>query len=149
MPKTIFKQNDLQALDSRLARLTPASARRFGKMTPAQMICHMKDALEIAMGVAPARAKKSFMSNPLLRRLIIYYVPWPKGKAETLPEFLATKPADWHADLERLRALLRSASQRGPAAHWAPHPAFGDLSGQDYGVLIYRHFDHHLGQFSV
>lgn len=149
MPKSIFHPEDLSALESRLARLTPNSTRKFGKMTPAQMICHLKDSLDIGTGAVPARAKKSFMANPIVRHLIIYYLPWPKGKAETLPEFLATKPAAWDVDVQRLRDTLRAASARGPNAHWPPHPIFGDLSGKAYGTLIYKHFDHHLGQFSV
>jgi len=28
-----------------------------------------------------------------------------------------------------------------------PHPLFGNMSREDWGRLIYRHFDHHLRQF--
>jgi hypothetical protein len=48
-----------------------------------------------------------------------------------------------------LRHLLHAAAARGAAAEWATHPAFGAISGKDYGTLIYRHFDHHLRQFGV
>lgn len=149
MPKSIFHPEDLSALESRLARLTPNSARTFGKMTPAQMICHLNDSLDIAMGAVNVPAKKSIMWNSVVRYLVIYHLPWPKGKVETLPEFLATKPVDWNADVQRLRDKLRAASARGPNAHWPPHPAFGNLSGKAYGALIHKHFDHHLGQFNV
>jgi hypothetical protein len=149
MARSIFKPKDLQEIDSRLAALNPSARPLFGKMNPARMICHMTDALQVATGAVPARPKKTFMANPIVRRIIIYHLPWPKGKAETIPEMLITKPADWDADLSRLRELLEAAGARGAAAKWATHPAFGDISGKDYGTLIYRHFDHHLGQFGV
>jgi len=32
---------------------------------------------------------------------------------------------------------------------WPEHPAFGALSRRAWGVLIYRHMDHHLRQFDA
>jgi len=149
MARSVFKQQDRQEIDSRLAALNPSAPALFGKMNPARMICHMIDALEVATGARPARPKKTFLANPLLRRFVIYYLPWPKGKAETVPEMLITKPTDWDADLARVRDLLQAAAARGASVEWPPHPAFGKISGKDYGTLIYRHFDHHLRQFGV
>ena len=34
-------------------------------------------------------------------------------------------------------------------AKMGEHPAFGDISYDDYGVLIAKHTDHHLRQFGV
>lgn len=149
MSKSIFNPEDWQVLDARLARLRPDSRARFGKFTAPRMVCHLTDALEIATGVVPARTRKTIMSNRLVRWLIIYVIPWPKGKAQTTSEFLKTQPASWDADLTRLRAMLKSVAERGADQNWAPHPAFGDLSGKDYGALIHRHFHHHLDQFGA
>jgi hypothetical protein len=147
--RTIFNEKDRQSIHERLARLDPAARPRFGRMTPGAMICHMKDAVEVAIGVAPSKIIPSRLSNPVLRRIAIYYMPWPKGKVQTAPEMLKTKPEEWAADLARLRALLDVAAERGPDGDWAVHPAFGNISGKDYGVLLYRHFDHHLVQFGA
>jgi hypothetical protein len=149
MPKSIFRERDRQSIDERLAALDPTARPRFGVMTPADMICHLKDAIEVATGAAPCKRKKRALNHPLLRWLAIYYMPWPKGKVKTAPEMLITKPANWAADLQRLRDLLSATAARGASASWAPHPAFGDISGSDYGVLLFRHFDHHLGQFGA
>lgn len=149
MARGIFNAMDRQSIDNRLAGLDPAARPQFGRMTPAAMICHMKDALEVATGAAPARIIPSKLSNPLLRHIVIYYMPWPKGKVQTAPEMLKTRPEDWTGDLARLRATLNAAVERGPDGDWAVHPAFGNISGKDYGVLIYRHFDHHLRQFGA
>jgi hypothetical protein len=149
MARTIFNQGDAQELDTRLTKLRPDSQPQFGKMTAPEMVCHMKDSLEVATGVAPASSKDSIMSNPFVRWFIIYHLPWPKAKAQTVPEMLKTKPAEWESDLLQLRRLLHTTASRGASATWARHPAFGEISGRDYGTLIFRHFDHHLGQFGV
>ena len=149
MARSIFRERDRQAIDQRLAALDPTARPRFGVMTPADMICHLKDSIEVATGVTPCKRKHTALANPVLRRLAIYYMPWPKGKVKTAPEMLITRPAEWAADLQRLRDLLSATAARGASASWASHPAFGDISGRDYGVLFYRHFDHHLGQFGA
>ena len=149
MAKTIFNARDREALCERISRLRPDSARRWGKMTAPQMICHLNDSLEIATGRVPAQRVRTPLANPLLRWLIIYVVPWPKGRARTVPEMLATTPGNWDADVARLIAQLQAAGARGPRGEWAPHPGFGALSGKDYGVLIRRHFSYHLTQFGV
>jgi len=149
MARTIFERQALADLHDRLSRLTPQSERRWGRMTAPRMICHLQDSLEIALAKRPASAKKNGMDNPIVRWLVIYVVPWPKGKAQTVPEMLSTQPAEWSEDVARLRELLDSASKQGPGGRWGRHPAFGDLSGTQYGHLIYRHFNHHLTQFGV
>ena len=149
MPKTIYNPNARQEIIDRLNRLRPDSPRTFGKLTPDAMMCHMEDAVRVSTGEVPAGPRKTFLSNPIVRRFAIYWMPWPKGKVKTIPEMLATKPVDFNRDRERLIELVRQAGARGPNASWAVHPAFGDISGKDYGVLLYRHFDHHLRQFGV
>lgn len=149
MAATIFNAGDRARLDARIGRLAPDNRAQFGVMTPATMVCHLIDSLQVATGAVPAGAKHTFMANPVVRWLIIYLMPWPKAKAKTVPEMLRTKPSAWDADIARLRRELAAAAERGPHGQWAAHPAFGKLRGKDYGCLIHKHFDHHLGQFGV
>jgi len=76
-------------------------------------------------------------------------VPWPKGKGKSPPEFLATRPTTWQADDSRLRDLIARFSDRGPAAKWPASRVFGHISGRSWGVMLYKHLDHHLRQFGV
>lgn len=45
--------------------------------------------------------------------------------------------------------LLERFAARPPDATWPLHPAFGTLSRRAWGVLGYRHVDHHFRQFGV
>ncbi|MBI4752366.1 MAG: DUF1569 domain-containing protein [Acidobacteria bacterium] len=43
--------------------------------------------------------------------------------------------------------LFEVFRQRGPAGQWSLHPAFGRLTGTEWGILAARHMNHHLRQF--
>jgi hypothetical protein len=81
--------------------------------------------------------------------VLVYWLPWPKGKIPTAPEMRATKPVAWESDLQALHGLVDRFAELRPQGEWAEHPAFGRLSGKEWGVLCYLHLDHHLRQFGV
>ena len=149
MPKTIFDATSRRSLLYRISHVRPDIQRRWGTMTPNQMICHLEDSLRCATGVTPTTPRKTIMSNRLFRWIIIHVLPWPKGKAKTVKEMLATTPGEFEDDRRRLQEMLEKAASLTANGGWSPHPAFGDLSGRDYGVLIHRHVDYHLRQFGV
>lgn len=149
MPKTIFEATSRARLIERIGRLRPDSPRGWGTMTAARMMCHLEDSLRCATALTPAKQRKTLMANRVVRWLIIYLMPWPKGRARTVKEMLATTPGEFEADRRRLVQLLETAAAQTAGGTWAPHPAFGNLAGRDYGVLIHRHFDYHLRQFGV
>jgi len=149
MKRSLFDVGSYEEIDARLARLERTAQARFGTMNPSAMVCHLIDALEIALGITPTQPRRSWLPKPLVRWLVIHAVPWPKGKAKTVPEMLRTQPSEWDTDIARLRSLLKDAAERGAAGLWSPDPAFGRISGRDYGYFLYKHFDHHLQQFGV
>jgi hypothetical protein len=55
--KTIFNEADRLALLARLRALEPGSTRQWGKMNPAQMLCHCAIALETGTGDRPMKQK--------------------------------------------------------------------------------------------
>jgi uncharacterized protein DUF1569 len=146
--KTIWDAAATREIDDRIARLRWDSPAGWGSFTAPKMVCHLADSLKMALGVLPVQPKKMPLRYPPLKQLVIYLAPFPKS-APTAPELLARQPADWSADVGDLRSLLDRVTARGAAAHWVDHPAFGRLSPRAWGVLIYRHMDHHLRQFGV
>jgi hypothetical protein len=111
------------------------------------MVCHLSDQLRVALGDLPARPRGSLLSRTLFRWLIIHTrVQAPPGKVKTLPEMLTTAPGEWPADLTRCESLLERVAT---ATILSPHPAFGALARTEWGVLTWKHFDHHLRQFGV
>ena len=112
------------------------------------MVCHLADSLKMAMGDLPVAPKQLPIRYPPLKQFIIYVAPFPKS-APTAPELLAREPREW-AQRRRGRAGAAGARGVGPDHDaWPEHPAFGKLSKRAWGVLIYRHMDHHLRQFGA
>jgi hypothetical protein len=61
----------------------------------------------------------------------------------------SSRPGEWEGDVAALRELLDRFATRPAGGTWAPHPAFGPLSGREWGRLCHRHTDYHLRQFGV
>ena len=146
--KTAWNDGDYRALCGRLERLEAGASPRWGRMNAPQMICHCTDALRMVSGALPTASKKVPIRFTPLKQLIIYWLPFPRG-VPTAPELLARQPLEWQGEMQALRQELAAVVERGPSGPFVPHPAFGRLTPRAWGVLIYRHLDHHLRQFGV
>jgi hypothetical protein len=47
--KTLANAEEKQEIVRRLGTITPASQRRWGKMTVAEMVCHLNDAFRVSI----------------------------------------------------------------------------------------------------
>lgn len=146
--KTIWDPSCRAELFSRLAGLTLDCHPLWGSMNPSHMLAHCADPMRSAMGELAVAAKPGPFRKPVLRYLIIYWLPWPKG-VPTAPEFLHPEPGAFDQNLSNLCQTIERFAQRGDRGPFEEHPAFGRLSGKDWGRLTYRHLDHHLRQFGL
>jgi hypothetical protein len=146
--KSVFNGPDHRSLQDRVQRLKPDRKPQWGTMSAAQMVAHLCDSLRMASGELEVAPKKLPLRYSPLKELVLYILPIPKG-APTAPELISRKPRDWTEEVADLRDQLNGIVQRGGEALSPEHPAFGSLSTRQWGVLIYRHMDHHLRQFGV
>lgn len=134
---------------SRLRALTPDSARRWGRMTAPQMVTHLTDQMTHTLGDVPCTPVPSVLRLPPAKYLAIYVIPWPRGRITGPPDAFVTQPGEWEADRTRLVDLVDRFVALGPEGAWPRHALFGPMSGRDWGVFCYKHFNHHLTQFGV
>lgn len=145
--KSVWDAGTRKELLDRFARLTPQHKPLWGKMNAGQMVAHCAGPLRAAMGEMKVTEKWTPFRIGLLRYLVIYKMPWPKG-APTAPEFIHQGVEDLDSNRRQLaEALERFAAQRHNGLR--PHAAFGPLSEKDWGCLTWRHLDHHLTQFGL
>ena len=136
----------------RIEALTPRSERRWGRMTPHQMVCHLSDACRAALGERRVPVIGTLWERTVIRWLAIHTnVKWPQG-VRTVPEadqeLGGTRPTEFARDVDELRGLIQRFS--GPEAQLSGyHPLFGALSAAEWGRFSYRHADHHLRQFGA
>jgi hypothetical protein len=113
------------------------------------MLQHLHLSMRMTIGElqVPSANKRVFQMFPL-KHLILYVVPFPKG-APTAPKL---KPAV-ASSLEKERAAVLDLLERigtGSREGAGPdHPLFGPLTWREWGVVTYKHADHHLKQFGA
>lgn len=147
---TLFDRDTRTALVARLDRLKgDSSTRQWGRMTSAQMVAHCNAALRMALGDLAVPPRKMFLAHKVVRYLVIHLLPIPKN-LPTARE-LQSDPAavDFEAERAAMKELLDRFGRCEPGGTWPVHPAFGDLSGKEWGVQQYGHIDHHFKQFGI
>lgn len=146
--KSLFQPSDRDEVLGRIAALQPECAREWGKMDPAQMLCHCALALETATGDRPMKQKllgKILM--PFIRSTVLGERPFGKN-GPTDPTFVVSEARDFGRERARLIDLINRFVERGEtAAAKETHAFFGKMTGREWGELMYKHLDHHLRQF--
>lgn len=149
---TLLDARDRDHILRRLEALRPDSARQWGRMSCAQMICHVSDELRLSLGDLSAQPTGGLLARTLVRFVALYTpVRTPKGVVSA-PEFDqekgGTPPSDFARDRQSLVTLVdrfaRSTQPRPPA-----HPFFGSLTLAEWGRFHFKHMDHHLRQFGA
>lgn len=150
--KSLENPQCLSELLCRLEQIGPDTPRRWGKMTAAQMICHLSDCFLAVMGDKPMEIPQGFSLSALMKWVPLYMpMKWPHG-VPTRPEFDqlgggGTPPAQFEADMRCLHDSMKRFAARPRAFHFRPHPMFKQMSERDWMRWGYLHVDHHLRQF--
>jgi hypothetical protein len=134
-------------IETRLETLRPDAQRKWGTMTPDQMLWHVNQFLAFALGEGSAEPQKSPMPAPLMR-FMIAYMPWPKG-APTHKSAVANTQHDFEAERARCKELIDRFVNRPIDGQWPVDPAFGNVTGKFASRVQARHLDHHLRQFDA
>jgi hypothetical protein len=156
--KSLLHESDRETLRRRFGALRPDTTPRWGKFTAPQMAAHLIQSMRVMLGEVPMPAEPTpwIVRNPPLKHLLIYVLPFPKG-LPTSPVLLeraahageAADAAGWQEEIRAFGEALDAIAARDPAAPWPTHAAFGPLSGREWGVLQFRHLDHHFRQFGL
>jgi hypothetical protein len=147
--RTIFRDRDRTRLHHRIDTLTPESPRRWGRMTPHEMLCHLTDAVESAFDAESETPGTGALSRQPLKWLVLNLLPWPKGKMASPPRLTRRRPGSWELGRAALHDALERLAARDPRAHWPASDVFGTLSRAEWGALLHTHVDHHLRQFGA
>ena len=141
-------------IQHRLRRLSSESPRQWGKMTTAQMVCHLADAYQAHMGQRQVTDASSLFNRTILKSVALYApLPWPKGRIATVPEVDplrdGTSPSAFGDDVGRLERSLAEFVEAASERRCGGHPLFGPLSSKQWLRFGYLHADHHLRQFGM
>ena len=147
---SLFDAADRQSVLGRLAHFRPGAERQWGKMAAAQMMAHCTAALEVATG--DRRRKQALVGKifaPFVRSSLLGEKPFSRG-SPTDPSFIVTEEKDFETEKRRLTGIVNRFCDLGPEkASVQIHSFLGRLNGEEWGVMMYKHLDHHLRQFGA
>ena len=132
----------------RLKTLGPDAAQRWGKMSVSQMLWHVNEAMEGALGRIQAEPMKVPLPRPLLKFLVLNF-PWGKG-APTLKRWVPQSDNyDFASEQARCLRLVGELASKRLEDAWPDSPTLGRMRGSDVSRLHAKHLNHHLTQFGV
>ena len=150
MKKNLLKEEASDSIITRVKNLSAAHQPQWGGMTASEMLLHCnscnRQILEESRG-----DKKTTIKQYLLRVLALYIAPnFKKNIKGELTH--VTKGKANASDFEELRNKFILLIGKFPANDHPltlSHPAFGNISTNEWGIAAYKHMDHHLRQFGV
>lgn len=148
--KTLFQPEAVVDVVSRVDTLQPATQRLWGKMDVAQMMAHCSAALDMASGrLNPPRSLIGRLIGRFVRPIYSNDKPFSQNNP-TDPKLVVSDQRDFARERDQLKIKIRQFHEGGEAkCTQHPHPFFGSLTPQEWGIGMYKHLDHHLRQFGA
>ena len=144
--KSIFDPQTKDELKNRIQKLTVESERQWGKMDVAQMLWHCQYPLKLAIKNENKGNGKMLMK--LFKRSLYSEKSFKKG-LPTAKFLVATEAKDFTKEKNKILDLIDKTHELKTRTEWNPHPLFGKFTPEQWGILEYKHLDHHLRQFGV
>ena len=152
MAKEALTRDTLELHTGRINRLTPDTPRKFGTLSPTDMLRHLRFSTEMSTGEQEAED----LSKPFARALvwILFFnilTTWPGGKIKG-PDFV-TPTAE--KDFDEEKQLLLTAMGRfvdkleSDPSEKHVNPGLGRLTMRQWSHLHGIHNHHHYRQFGI
>lgn len=148
MIRSIFEPEVYAEVKQRLDAITEDSERKWGKMTPAQMMHHCQAPLNIMLSKNDYGLKPNWFAKVLFKKSLYNDKLWRKN----LPTARAMKEVDdrnFETEKANLKSLIEEVGENLDKQNWGKHPAFGHFTDEQWGRMQYKHLDHHFRQFGV
>jgi hypothetical protein len=151
--RSLANSNEARLLIDRLQHVTPRSRRRWGRMSAAEMVCHLAEAYRHTMGELPPSPVDTFFSRNVFKPIALWApIPWPPGyptRPEVDPQRAGRKPADFLRDRDQVQTQMHRFIDAVHRGTMAKHAIFGPMSPREWLRWGWLHADHHLRQFSA
>jgi Protein of unknown function (DUF1569) len=149
--KNLYEPSVADEIKLRLMRLGPESERQWGRMSAAQAVAHCAASMEWAVGdrVPPRMFLMRLMGRVIKFKVIGDDAPLHRN-SPTSKALVVHEDRNLSIERERLVALIDRFVAAGPAGCTTnAHSFFGRMKPNEWAILMYKHLDHHLRQFSA
>jgi Protein of unknown function (DUF1569) len=145
---SLFDSAAQEKILERLNALPATAVRQWGKMDAAQMLAHCTSALEVGTGDRPRKqALIGRIFAPFVKSSLLGEKAFGKN-SPTDPTFVVSDARDFTREKQRLIDIVARFCKGGVSeAAKHTHSFLGKITGDEWGVMMYKHLDHHLRQF--
>lgn len=149
--KNLFEAATATEMKERIGRLQQHSERQWGTMNAAQAVAHCSAGIELALGDSlPPRLILGRIIGRIVKPMALGDDKPMRRNSPTVKGMVVTGNRDLAIERPRLCGLVdRFAAAGPPGCTTHPHSFFGQLTPQEWAILMYKHLDHHLRQFGV
>lgn len=147
----LFIEADKNEIINRIDELHPNSKPMWGKMSVAQMLAHCVHPIKVALGehklghslIGKLIGKR--FKNKMMQDDYVFQRNLPTPKT-----FRVLNEPDFYESQQALKEIIQRVYDTDKnAITQRPHPFFGKMTVDEWGILGYKHLDHHLRQFDV
>lgn len=146
----IFIEADKNDIINRIDELHPDSKPLWGKMNVSQMLAHCVVPAKISVGDIKGRRNLfGILFGRMAKKRMVNEAPF-KRNLPTDPSFVIKHTPDFYKNQQELKELTERLYNINKAElEQRKHPFFGKMTIDEWGILSYKHLDHHLRQFGV
>jgi len=138
--------------ERRICTIQPTSERRWGTMTPARMLAHLRIVFEISLEEREAKDESRAWLMPIIWVLMFeIFTNWPKGKIKASTQFLDDSAEDLESERAQLIAAMHRFVKRAEnnPDRIVLEPMLGRISLKKWRRAHGVHVDYHLRQFGA
>ena len=148
--KSLFVESEKNDLISRINNLNSGSLPLWGKMNVSQMLIHCTVSVKIALEeITPELIEEYLKIGRTVKDIVLKTDMFSKN-LPTSKEFLVMDDGNFDVNRDTLTDyLVRFSETDVESEKKVAHPYLGDLSMKEWGILIWKHTNHHLNQFGV
>jgi hypothetical protein len=150
MKKNLLNHSSANYIIARIEKLENESKALWGEMNPTEMLAHCnscnKQIFEENRTQSSTNIKQHF-----LRILALYIAPnFTKGRISEERHDTKGKidKLEFQTQKDLFKVLINKFPQNTDTLTLT-HPAFGNISTNEWGIAAYKHMDHHLRQFGI
>lgn len=140
-----------ESIKTRIQSLTENSPRQWGRMNINEILLHCIEALRAILGEVEVKDQSNFLMRTIGKRFVLSGIKFPRN-TPTSPQLIKSASNFTAGEIEQNKATLLTYLDKlknASEAQIKPHPAFGKMTKEQYGTMVYKHLDHHLRQFGV
>lgn len=150
MKRNLLNKAAAESIIARVESLKPDSGQLWGEMNGTEMLMHCNSCNRQIFDEGRS-ARKTTFGQYLLRIIALYIAPNFKKGLRTEARHISKGRVDNQQFEEQRQEFVRLIKRfhEITTALTLTHPAFGNISTQQWGIAAYKHMDHHLRQFGV